>query len=195
MQLSGRLGAWDGAVFPGVSRAMIDRASKPSPTIRRAQAALRFASAGALAGMLAVGAVACNPITDNLGNRTLKENVEQVQVGRTSKNEVVRLLGSPSNIATFDPNTWYYISARQVQYAFLKPRTTDQNVLVIRFDGSGVVREMKQLGLQDAQESTYVSRTTPTRGGEPGFLRSLYETVMRGPVGRSKQSRPGGPTE
>jgi len=170
---------------------MIDRASKPSPTIRGARAALRFAVAAALVA----GAVACNPITDNLGNRTLKENVEQVQVGRTSKIEVVRLLGSPSNVAAFDPDTWYYISARQVQYAFLKPRTTDQNVLVIRFDGAGIVREMKQLGLQDAQETTYVSRTTPTRGGEPGFLRSLYETVMRGPVSRQKQSRPGGPTE
>ena len=149
----------------------------------------------AAAFALAVAAAACNPISDHLGNRTLKENVEQVQVGRTSKNEVVRLLGSPSNVAAFDPDTWYYISARQVQYAFLKPRTTDQNVLVIRFDGSGIVREMKTLGLQDSQETTYVSRTTPTRGGEPGFLRSLYETIMRGPVGRQKQSSPRGPTD
>jgi outer membrane protein assembly factor BamE (lipoprotein component of BamABCDE complex) len=144
---------------------------------------------------LALAAGACNPITDNLGNRTLKENVEQIQVGRTGRNEVVRLLGSPSNVAAFDPNTWYYISARQVQYAFLKPKITDQHVLVIRFDGTGVVSEVKQLGLEDAQATTYVDRTTPTRGGEPGFLRSIYDTVMRGPVGRQKQSSPRGPSE
>ena len=144
---------------------------------------------------LALAAGACNPITDNLGNRTLKENVEQIQVGRTGRNEVVRLLGSPSNVAAFDPNTWYYISARQVQYAFLKPKIADQHVLVIRFDGTGVVSEVKQLGLEDAQATTYVDRTTPTRGGEPGFLRSIYDTVMRGPVGRQKQSSPRGPSE
>lgn len=144
---------------------------------------------------LAVAAAACNPITDNLGNRTIKENVEQIQVGRTSKNEVVRLLGSPSNVAAFDPDTWYYISARQVQYAFLMPRTTDQSVLVIRFDGAGIVREMKRLGLDDAQPTTYVGRTTPTRGGEPGFLRSIYDTIMRGPVTRQRQASPRGPTE
>ncbi|MGH7002306.1 MAG: outer membrane protein assembly factor BamE, partial [Alphaproteobacteria bacterium] len=90
---------------------------------------------------LAVLAAGCNPIVDNLGNRTLAENVDQIQVGRTTKNEVVRLLGSPSNVASFDENTWYYISARQVQLAFLRPRTTDQAVLAIRFDQSGVVRE------------------------------------------------------
>ena len=141
---------------------------------------------------LAALASACNPVTDNLGNRTLKENVEQIQVGRSTKSEVARLLGSPSNVAAFDENTWYYISARQVQLAFLRPRTEEQAVLSIRFDKSGVVQEMKQLGLDDAQATTYVDRTTPTRGGEPGVLRSLYDTMMRGPgVGRGKSQRPG----
>jgi len=163
---------------------MIDTASrKPSP----ARGFARFAGVCALA----IAAAACNPITDNLGNRTLKENVEQIQVGRSSKAEVARLLGTPSNVSAFDPDTWYYISARQVQYAFLKPRTVDQNVLVIRFDGGGIVREMKQLGLEDAQATTYVGRTTPTRGGEPGFLRSIYDTIMRGPVGRQRQGTRG----
>lgn len=168
---------------------MIVRASRISSPAR---AFARFAAVAALA----IAAAACNPITDNLGNRTLKENVDQIQVGRTSKAEVVRLLGTPSNVAAFDPDTWYYISARTVQYAFLKSKVVDQNVLVIRFDGAGIVRETKKLGLEDAQESTYVDRTTPTRGGEPGFLRSIYETIMRGPVSGAR-TRQGsrGPTE
>jgi len=156
------------------------------------QACLRLAAL--VAAM--VGAAACNPITENLGNRTLKENVEQIQVGRSGRNDVIRLLGSPSNVAAFDQNTWYYVSAKQVQYAFLKPRTVEQNVLVIRFDGAGVVREMKQLGMEDAQATTYVDRTTPTRGGEPGLLRSLYDTVMRGPISRGGRNSPSrGPSE
>jgi len=157
--------------------------------------ASRLPRAAGLAALLAasLAAAACNPITDNLGNRALKENVDQIQVGRTTKNEVVRLFGSPSNVAAFDANTWYYISARQVQYAFLKPKTMEQQVLQIRFDESGVVREVKQLGLEDAKETTYVGRTTPTRGGEPGFLRSIYDTIMRGPVNRGKEDSPKGP--
>ena len=159
--------------------------------IRRASRRTRSGFAAILA-LAALGA--CNPIVDNLGNRTLKESVEQVQVGRSNKLDVVRLLGSPSNVATFDENTWYYISARQVQLAFLRPRTTDQHVLLVRFDGAGVVREMKELGMEDAQATTFVDRTTPTRGGEPGMLRSLYDTIMRGPVTAPKRrSNRGGP--
>ena len=103
---------------------MIDMHRTLSP-LRRARLAAVIA--------LALAAAACNPITDNLGNHALKENVDQIQVGRTNRNEVVRLLGSPSNVAAFDPNTWYYISARQVQYAFLKPKITDQQLLLVRF--------------------------------------------------------------
>lgn len=168
---------------------MIVRASRISSPVR---VCARFAAVATLA----IAAAACNPVTDNLGNRTLKENVEQIQVGRTSKAEVTRLLGTPSNVAAFDPDTWYYISARAVQYAFLKARVVDQNVLVVRFDGAGIVREMKQLGIDDAQATTYVDRTTPTRGGEPGFLRSIYDTILRGPVSGAR-TRQGsrGPTE
>lgn len=161
-------------------------------TMSRRNATKRIGSArwAAAAVLVALGG-ACNPITDNLGNRTLKENVDQIQVGRSTKGDVIRLLGSPSNVATFAPNTWYYISARQVEYAFLKPRTTEQNVLQLRFDGSGVVSEMKQLGLGDSQPTTYVARTTPTRGGEPGMIRSLYDTLMRGPLGGGRRGSKG----
>jgi outer membrane protein assembly factor BamE (lipoprotein component of BamABCDE complex) len=144
----------------------------------------RFAAVAVVALM----ATACNPVTDELGNRTLKESVEQIQVGRSTKGEVVRLLGSPSNVAAFDPNTWYYISARQVEYAFLKPRTVEQNVLVLQFDQTGVLKNMRKLNLADAKPSTYVERTTPTRGGEPGLLRSLYDTLMHGPLGHGSSS-------
>jgi len=158
---------------------------------------IRRASRGPLAGFAAILALAllgaCNPIVDNLGNRTLKENVEQIQIGRSNKIDVFRLLGSPSNIAAFDENTWYYISARQVQLAFLRPRTTDQHVLLIRFDSGGIVREMKELGMEDAQATTYVDRVTPTRGGEPGMLRSLYDTIMRGPVTGTQRRTGRGP--
>jgi outer membrane protein assembly factor BamE (lipoprotein component of BamABCDE complex) len=177
----------------GAFRAPREEARRSGVAATMFRIASRLPRAAGLAAVLAaaLGAASCNPISDNLGNRALKENVAQIQVGRTTKLEVTRLLGSPSNVAAFDPNTWYYISARQVQYAFLKPKITEQHVLRITFDESGVVREMKELGLEDVKETSYVERTTPTRGGEPGLLRSLYDTIMRGPITRKKEGSKG----
>lgn len=152
---------------------------------RRLSASLPAACA-ALALLAALPA--CTPPTDNLGNRYLKQDVAAIQVGRSSKNEITRLLGSPSSTAPLDDNTWYYINARQVQWAFLKPTTREQNVLVLRFDQGGILQEMKELDLKDAQAATYVDRRTPTRGGEPGIILSLYDTIMRGPVGGARKT-------
>ncbi len=139
------------------------------------------------AALIPVAVSACNPIVDNLGNRALKEDVEQIKVGQTTRNEVQRLLGSPSSVAPLDDSTWYYMSARQVQWAFMRPTTTEQQVLVIKFDNAGIVREMKQMDNKDAQDVALVSRTTPTRGGEPGLMRSLYDTIVRGPISRKPE--------
>jgi outer membrane protein assembly factor BamE (lipoprotein component of BamABCDE complex) len=148
-----------------------------------------------LAAAAAVFVAACNPIVDNLGNRALKEDVEQIKVGQTTRNEVQRLLGSPSSTAALDDNVWYYISARQEQWAFMKPSITDQQVLMVRFDAGGIVREVKSMDMNDAQSVAHVSRTTPIRGGEPGLLRSLYDTLLRGPITRptDPKNRPRGP--
>ncbi len=151
----------------------------------------RSLAALALAAVIA----GCNPIVDNLGNRALKEDVDQIKIGQSTRNEVQRLLGSPSSTAALDENIWYYISARQEQWAFLKPELTEQQVLMVRFDAAGIVREVKSMGLNDAQRVAHVSRTTPIRGGEPGVLRSLYDTLLRGPITRPQdpKNKPRGP--
>jgi outer membrane protein assembly factor BamE (lipoprotein component of BamABCDE complex) len=141
---------------------------------------------------LAVALGACQPIVDNQGQRAVKEDVEQIQVGRSNKNDVARLLGSPSSVAPLDANTWYYMSVRREHYAFFEPRVREHQVLMIRFNQAGVVAEIKGADAKDRRNVAVTDRTTPTRGGEPGFLRTLYDTILRGPVsGREQKTRPG----
>ena len=39
--------------------------------------------------------------------------VDKLEVKTQSREDVQRLIGTPSSVATFNPNVWYYISARQ----------------------------------------------------------------------------------
>jgi outer membrane protein assembly factor BamE (lipoprotein component of BamABCDE complex) len=151
--------------------------------------------AGALAlGLGVAGLGGCNPTVDNHGYRVDKDALAQIQPGRTTRQEVLRRLGSPSSIAPLEGNVWYYVGLRSQYYAFFKPTVTDQDVLAIRFNASGVVSDIRQLSLKDAQQIAHVERTTPTRGGEPGLIRSLYDTFLRGPVTRADpKDRPRGP--
>jgi outer membrane protein assembly factor BamE (lipoprotein component of BamABCDE complex) len=170
------------------STAMMPR--RPAPS--RLRPALL---AGTIALGLAAGALGgCNPTVDNHGHRVDKDAVAQIQPGQTTRQEVLRRLGSPSSIAPLEGNVWYYVGLRSQYYAFFKPKVTDQDVLAIRFNANGVVADVRQLSLKDAQQVAHVERTTPTRGGEPGLIRSLYDTLLRGPVTRADpKDRPRGP--
>lgn len=142
----------------------------------------RLGSAVVVAAAVLAITGACSPRVDNHGNVPDKDKVAQIKPGQHTQQQVARLLGSPSTIAAFDNRTWYYISKREETLAFFKPTVRDQQVLVIRFDQSGVVRDVKKYGLKDAKDVSLVARQTPTRSREPGLLRSLYATLLRGPL-------------
>jgi len=65
---------------------------------------------GALAS-LALGG--CDAVVDHRGFSPTPGSVEKLEVGTQSREDVVRLIGAPSAVATFNPNTWYYITQQQ----------------------------------------------------------------------------------
>ena len=136
----------------------------------------------AAAALLVLGA--CAPNVATLGNAPRKEELAKVRPGQT-KEQVRQTLGSPSSVATFDKNTWYYISKREESYAFFKPSVKEQKVLIVRFDTAGQVRDIKRLSLADARDVKYVDQETPTLGREDGVLTSLVRllTDQRGILG------------
>lgn len=162
---------------------------KPSMTICPPKPVrLLLAAAG-----IALVAGACTPMVDLRGNRAEADDLRQIHIGLTTKQEVARRLGSPSNVSPFDKKTWYYISKREEHFAFFKPNVTQQKVVAIRFDDEGVVQGIKRYGLGDARNVELVSRVTKSRGGEPGMLRSLWDTFTRSRLGQKSKGNHKGP--
>lgn len=99
-----------------------------------------------------------------------------VPVG-SSREQVLLALGSPSTTATFDTETFYYISQRRVRpVAFMQPRLVDQRVLAVYFGGDSRVRQIANYGLQNGVVFDFISRTTPTGGRDASFLGSLLSS-------------------
>lgn len=120
--------------------------------------------------------------------------VEKLEAGTQSREDVVRLIGSPSAVATFNPNIWYYISETQSYWAFTKPKITSQKVIQVTFSEAGRVDNIKNYDLQDGQDITMVARTTPTSGKELTVLEQILGNVGKfsGPKGQG--TNPGAPT-
>jgi outer membrane protein assembly factor BamE (lipoprotein component of BamABCDE complex) len=149
-------------------------------TITRLRALLPLTAAAAVLA-------ACSPTIDQRGNLPDADNVLAIQPGQSTKDEVVQLLGTPSTIATFSEQTWYYISKRTETVAFFTPDVVDQQVLIVKFDESEVVEQVALLGMEDAVEFDMVDRETPTYGQRLTILQQLLGNVGRFTKGEATQ--------
>jgi outer membrane protein assembly factor BamE (lipoprotein component of BamABCDE complex) len=136
----------------------------------------------AISALIVLGA--CAPRVATLGNAPRKEQLAKIKPGQT-KEQVREVLGSPSSVAMFDKNVWYYISKREESFAFFKPTVKEQKVLIVRFTDDGEVKDVKHLSLADARKVKYVDDETPTLGREDGVLTSLMRIItdQRGILG------------
>src|SRR3954453_17122843 len=147
-----------------------------------------------LVGALALPLLAaCETIIDQRGFAPTPGSVEKLEVGAQSREDVIRLIGSPSTVATFNPNTWYYISQKQETWAFMKPVMLEQNVLQLNFNESGRLQPMKKYELADGKDIDMVSRITPTAGKELTVLEQIMGNVGRF-SGPRQETNPGAPT-
>src|SRR5215467_824963 len=116
-------------------------------------ASRRISVCALFGGLLAAGQLcSCSPTVDQRGNLPDPDKLATIRPGATTKDEVVKILGTPSSIGVFSDKNWYYISRRTEQLAFFDPDVLDQQVFVVNFDDRGVVRGVDHKNLKDGRE-------------------------------------------
>lgn len=142
---------------------------------------LQILRVGSISVALLVAVTACESVkqVENRGYIDTKAVNESIQPGKTTRNEVRSLLGSPSTVSSYPPETWYYISRERETVAFLAPELTNQKVASIEFDETGVVSKFEHFGMEEARDMDYVARETPTEGRSLGLLEQLLGNLGR----------------
>lgn len=144
----------------------------------------------ALAALLLTGlaAGACAPIVNQHGNQIASDKLAEIRPGSTTRDEVQRILGTPSTLSTFNDRSWYYVSRRTSQTAFFAPKTEEQETVAVDFDPSGVVAGVRQFDLRDSQPVEHVARQTPSVGKELSFVEQLIGNIGKFNTGRRSDS-------
>jgi outer membrane protein assembly factor BamE (lipoprotein component of BamABCDE complex) len=122
---------------------------------------------------------ACVPQVSNHGYRLDEAALAQVESGRTSREQVLQLLGSPSSVTTFDGSVWYYVGQRTERLSFYQEEVVNQDIVAIVFDDVGTVSRVERHGLDRTQEVSLVDRETPTAGSELTVLEQFIGNIGR----------------
>jgi outer membrane protein assembly factor BamE (lipoprotein component of BamABCDE complex) len=142
----------------------------------------------------AVALSACSTTVEQRGNLPPPDQIAQIHPGKTTKQQVIKILGSPSSVSVFNDKDWYYISRRTSQYAFFDPKVVDQQVFVVDFNDDGVVKAVEHKTLEDGRPVAPVARATPAPGRELSFLEQLLGNLgkFNGGGGGGGESGPAG---
>ncbi len=123
--------------------------------------------------------LSCSPIINNRGNQPNPVLLAQIEPGQQTKDDVRRMLGSPSSQSMFEEESWLYISGKQKQNVFLPPEELERNVIVITFDENGVVKEIKNIVKEEGLDITMSDKETPTSGHSLGVIEQLFGNIGR----------------
>ncbi len=149
---------------------------------KKTSAPSRAARAGILAGVITVSLIslgACTPSVEVRGNTVHPENIASIKPGKSTQNDVIRKLGSPSNRSAFGQKTWYYISERTQTTAFLAPKVMKRQVVVITFTKDDLVSSLKTINTTKAKAVALAAGKTPTSGKSLGLFEQFFSNLGR----------------
>ena len=122
---------------------------------------------------------ACESRVGTRGNLPDPDLIASLETGVSGQDEVVQYLGSPSTVAIFDFETWFYVSERTETTAFFEPEVVERKVLVIKFDDSGKLASISGIGLEASHDVEPVDRITPTAGNDITVMDQILGNLGR----------------
>lgn len=141
---------------------------------------IRFAARTVLCAGIASGLLSgCAETIHTRGNLPDPKVVAEIAPGKQTRAQITQMLGTPSTVATFEREIWFYIGGRVKSKSFFAPEVLERKVLTIQFDKRGVVKAVKDFDATQIKKIELVQRKTPTKGKELTFLQQLIGNIGR----------------
>ena len=125
-----------------------------------------------------------NKVSNYHGIKKLDLKYEKIEVNRTNKNDLIRLIGPPSTISDFDKNKWLYIERLKTNQSLIKlgsQKIRRNNILIVELDNAGIIKNKKLININDMNDIDYLKETTEKDFKKNNFiygvLTSLRENV------------------
>ena len=134
-----------------------------------------------------------NKVSNYHGIKKLDLKYEKIEVNRTNKNDLIRLIGPPSTISDFDKNKWLYIERLKTNQSLIKlgsQKIRRNNILIVELDNAGIIKNKKLININDMNDIDYLKETTEkdfkNNNCIYGVLTSLRENVNAPAKNRKK---------
>ena len=127
------------------------------------------------------------------GVRFLDKKQEKLIINKSNKNDILKLLGSPSTKSTFDNNLWIYIE-RKIDNSYMvkfgKEKIVVNNVLLLEINNMGLLEKKEFLDLNNMEDIKFSTLETNSDYNKKTFLYDFLSSMrqkINDPLGKRKK--------
>lgn len=96
-----------------------------------------------------------------------------------SKAEVVDLIGTPTIVPDYTPNTWYYVQRSLARRVWFEPKVIEQRIVEVKFSNNDVVSEVAVLNDSQIEGIKNTSEYTQVYGTEANGVQKFVRNIGR----------------
>ncbi len=139
---------------------------------------LKFSKNAIILLVIVLLSSACNGRITKYGYMFELSDVQMVQKGITSKDRVLRLMGSPTLVLdNLEPEKWIYYEQDVKNFLFFKPKTIAREILVLEFDKNQTVSNIEKYDLSNDKTIHFSRHFTEVKSKETGFFAGIFSNI------------------
>ena len=135
-----------------------------------------------------------NKVSKIHGFKSIESKFEKLEVNKTNKNDVKRIIGPPSSKSEFNNNIWFYIEREKTNQSIIKlgiKKINKNNILVLEFNSLGILSNKEILDLNNMNDVKFTKNTTQKKFKQDNFLYNVlssFRETLNSPTRNKKRN-------
>ncbi len=123
----------------------------------------------------------------------MNKKQEKLILNKSNKNDILKLLGSPSTKSFFDNDLWIYIERKSNNSSigtFNRQKIVVNNVLLLEINNKGLLEKKEFLNIDKMQNIKFSKKITATQKRESSFVYDFLASLrqkINDPLGKRKK--------
>ena len=121
------------------------------------------------------------PIDKYHGVAFLEKKQKELLINKSNKNDIIKILGSPSTESILEDDLWIYIENRKSKSSILKlgkEIVLTSNVLVLEIDKKGILKSKKFFNIDDQNDYSF-NKSVTAKSDKDSFVYGVISSLKQ----------------
>ncbi len=128
-------------------------------------------------GLAAVGG--CGDRISSHGHIINENELKQINIGTTTRADILDMLGQPSFKGAFDTQKLYYSSQVMLQPVASTKQTQKRLIYIFTLNDKNILQSIDLINKEDGLQIAHIDDKTPTPGDTFGILEQVFSNLKR----------------